>query len=170
MRAGIPYLVGMAADPTKPSHSLADHAFGAFSTHAHAPGEEADHEHDADDNLVAEGSRELEETPLVSIGIDIGSSGTQVVFSRLLMRGPGEPLAMRRHAKSRETLFMSPVSMTPFNDDGRTINGVRLRGIVDRAYVMAGLTPDDVETGAVIMTGAAARRDNAAAIMEALAE
>ena len=161
----------MAADqPNKPSHSLADHSFGAFSTHAHAPGEEADHEHDADDNLVAEGSRELEEVPLVSIGIDIGSSGTQVVFSRLLMRGPGEPLAMRRQAKSRETLFMSPVSMTPFNDDGRTINGVRLRAIVDRAYVMAGITPDDVETGAVIMTGAAARRDNAAAIMDALAE
>ncbi len=171
MRAGIPYLHGMAADQSnKPSHSLADHSFGAFSTHAHAPGEEADHEHDADDNLVAEGSRELEEVPLVSIGIDIGSSGTQVVFSRLLMRGPGEPLAMRRQAKSRETLFMSPVSMTPFNDDGRTINGVRLRAIVDRAYVMAGITPDDVETGAVIMTGAAARRDNAAAIMDALAE
>lgn len=160
----------MASDTSrKPSHSVADHAFGAFSTHAHAPGEEADHEHDADDNLVLD-PRENTEVPLVSIGVDIGSSGTQVVFSRLLMRGPGEPLAMRRQAKSRETLFMSPVAMTPFNDDGATINGVRLRGIVDRAYVMAGLTPDDVETGAVIMTGAAAQRENAAAIMEALAE
>jgi ethanolamine utilization protein EutA len=160
----------MAADtPDKPTHSLYDHAFGAFSTHAHAPGEEADHVHDADDNLVLD-PRENTDVPLVSIGVDIGSSGTQVVFSRLLMRGPGEPLAMRRLTKARETLFMSPVSMTPFNDDGRTINGVRLRAIVDRAYVMAGITPDDVETGAVIMTGAAARRDNAAAIMDALAE
>lgn len=156
------------ADETerKPLHSLADHAFGAFSTHAHAPGEEADHDHDADDNLVLD-PRENEEVALVSIGVDIGSSGTQVVFSRLLMRGPGEPLAMRRQAKSRETLFMSPVSLTPFNDEN-TINGPRLRAIIDRAYVMAGLTPDDVETGVVIMTGAAARRDNAAAIMEAL--
>ncbi len=160
----------MAADtPEKPSHSLSDHAFGAFSTHAHAPGEEADHVHDADDNLVLD-PRENTDVPLVSIGVDIGSSGTQVVFSRLLMRGPGEPLAMRRQTKARETLFMSPVSMTPFNDDGRTINGVRLRAIVDRAYVMAGITPDEVETGVVIMTGAAARRDNAAAIMDALAE
>lgn len=160
----------MASDtPKKLSHSIADHAFGAFSTHAHAPGEEADHEHDADDNLVLD-PRENTEVPLVSIGVDIGSSGTQVVFSRLLMRGPGEPLAMRRQAKSRETLFMSPISMTPFDDDGATINGVRVRAIVDRAYVMAGLTPDDVETGAVIMTGAAARRENAAAIMEALTE
>jgi ethanolamine utilization protein EutA len=160
----------MASDaPKKPAHSLADHAFGAFSVHAHAPGEEADHDHDADDNLVLD-PRENTEVPLVSIGVDIGSSGTQVVFSRILMRGPGEPLAMRRQAKSRETLFMSPVAMTPFNDDGRTINGVRLRAIVDRAYVMAGITPDDVETGVVIMTGAAARRDNSAAIMDALSE
>jgi ethanolamine utilization protein EutA len=160
----------MSADqPQKPAHSLYDHAFGAFSTHAHAPGEEADHVHDADDNLVLD-PRENTDVPLISIGIDIGSSGTQVVFSRLLMRGPGEPLAMRRQTKARETLFMSPVSMTPFNDDGATINGVRLRGIVDRAYVMAGITPDDVETGAVIMTGAAARRQNAAAIMDALTE
>lgn len=160
----------MVSDPPKKSgHTLADHAFGAFSAHAHAPGEEADHVHDADDNLVLD-PRENTEVPLVSIGVDIGSSGTQVVFSRLLMRGPGEPLAMRRQAKSRETLFVSPVSMTPFNDDGQTINGVRLRAIVDRAYVMAGITPDEVETGVVIMTGAAARRDNAAAIMEALAE
>jgi ethanolamine utilization protein EutA len=156
----------MALD--KPSHSLADHAFGAFSTHAHAPGEEADHDHDADDNLVLDPS-ENEEVPLISVGMDIGSSGTQVVFSRLLMRGPGEPLAMRRQAKARETLFMSPVSLTPFNDEN-TINGPRLRAIIDRAYVMAGLTPDDVEAGVVIMTGAAARRDNAAAIMEALTE
>lgn len=159
----------MSDEPTqKPSHTLADHAFGAFSTHAHAPGEEADHDHDVDDNLVLDPS-ENEEVPLVSIGVDIGSSGTQVVFSRLLMRGPGEPLAMRRQAKARETLFMSPVSLTPFNEEN-TINGPRLRAIIDRAYVMAGLTPDDIETGVVIMTGAAARRDNAAAILETLAE
>lgn len=159
----------MAEEPErKTSHTLADHAFGAFSIHAHTPGEEADHDHDADDNLVLDPS-ENEEVPLVSIGVDIGSSGTQVVFSRLLMRGPGEPLAMRRQAKARETLFMSPVSLTPFNDEN-TINGPRLRAIIDRAYVMAGLTPDDIETGVVIMTGAAARRDNAAAILEALTE
>ena len=151
----------MSADqPQKPAHSLYDHAFGAFSTHAHAPGEEADHVHDADDNLVLD-PRENTDVPLISIGIDIGSSGTQVVFSRLLMRGPGEPLAMRRQTKARETLFMSPASMTPFNDDGATINGVRLRGIVDRAYGMAGITPDDVVSGAVIKTGAATRPQNA---------
>ncbi len=150
------------------SHSIADHAFGALARHEHAPGEEADHEHDADDNLVAEGSRELEEVPLISMGVDIGSSGTQIVFSRLLMRGPGEPLALRRSVKARETLYSSPVALTPF--EGDFIHGVKLRAIIDRAYVISGITPDDVETGVVIMTGAAARKENAAAIMDALAE
>ena len=151
-----------------PSHSIADHAFGALARHEHGPGEEADHEHDANDNMVAEGSRELEEIPLISMGVDIGSSGTQIVFSRLLMRGPGEPLAMRRSVKMRETLYSSPVALTPF--EGDFIHGVKLRAIIDRAYVISGITPDDVETGVVIMTGAAARKENASAIMDALAE
>ncbi len=150
------------------SHTIADHAFGALARHEHGPGEEADHVHDADDNLVLEGSRALEDVPLISIGVDIGSSGTQVVFSRLLMRGPGEPLAMRRQAKARETLYLSPVAMTPFI--GERIDADKLRGIVDRAHLAAGIMPDDVETGVVIMTGAAAARENAAAIMQVMAQ
>ena len=79
--------------PRKPGgHTLVDHAFGALARHAHAPGEDADHDHDADDGLVLD-PRENVETPLVSMGVDVGSSGVQIVFSRLLMRGPGEPLA-----------------------------------------------------------------------------
>jgi ethanolamine utilization protein EutA len=161
-------LADAPSPPRKPgAHTLADHAFGALARHAHAPGEEADHDHDADDGLVLD-PRENVETPLVSMGVDVGSSGVQIVFSRLLMRGPGEPLAMRRQAKARETLFVSPVSLTPFKGD--FIDGARLRDIVDRAFVTAGVTPDDVETGVVIMTGAAARKDNAATILNALAQ
>ncbi len=148
-------------------HTLADHAFGALARHDHASGEEADHDHDTDDNLVLD-PRENVETPLISMGVDIGSSGTQIVFSRLLMRGPGEPLAMRRQAKARETLYVSPVSLTPFT--GAFIDGARLRDIIDRAFVVSGVTPDDVETGVVIMTGAAARKENAQTILAALAQ
>jgi ethanolamine utilization protein EutA len=153
--------------PAKP-HSLTDHMFGEAMGHVHAPGEDHDHDHDDDGHDVLDpNSKALELVPLVSMGLDIGSSGTQIVFSRLTMRGPGEPVAMRRQAKSRETLYLSPVSLTPFAD-GETIDTDRLRAIVDRAYGAAGLTPDDIETGAVIMTGAAARRANAQAIMAML--
>jgi ethanolamine utilization protein EutA len=103
------------------------------------------------------------------MGLDIGSSGTQVAFSRLLMRGPGEPLAMRRRAASRSTLYLSPVSLTPFRD-AHTIDETRLRAIIDRAFDAAGITPDDIETGVVILTGEAMARDNAEAVTRMLAQ
>ncbi len=160
----------MSSDGKKSNkiHTAEDHMFGQMSGHVHAPWEDADHDHDADFELLEAGSRELEHVPLTSIGIDIGSSGTQIVFSKLLMRGPGEPVAMRRKARSRETLHMSPIVLTPYDRNNR-IDAERLRGSLDRAYRDAGLSPDDIDTGVVIMTGAAARRENAAAIIEALA-
>ena len=158
----------MTKSPAGNPHVIADHAFGAAPDHVHAPGEDHDHDHDSDDNLIADGSQELARVELVSIGVDIGSSGTQIAFSRLFMHGPGEPAAMRRHVKSRETIYMSPVALTPYKDGGE-IDIDRLRGTIARAFEAAGLTPDDIDTGAVIMTGAAARRTNAAAIVEALA-
>ena len=150
-----------------PSHTIADHALGAGFGHVHAPGEDHDHEHGADDNVIAAGSQELARVELVSIGIDIGSSGTQVAFSRLFMHGPGEPAAMRRQLKSRETIFLSPVVLTPFRGQGE-IDIERLRGSIARAFEAAGLTPDEIDTGVIIMTGEAARRENSAAIAAAL--
>ena len=157
-----------APPPKPPAHSLADHAFGATMGHVHGEGEDHDHDHDADGSLIEAGSQELARVELTSIGIDIGSSGTQVAFSRLFMHGPGEPAAMRRQIRSRETLYLSPVVLTPFRG-ANEIDIERLRGSVARSFEAAGLRPDDIETGAVIMTGAAARRANAAAIVEALA-
>lgn len=151
----------------KKPHTAEDHMFGSMMGHQHAPWEDADHDHDSDFELLEADSKELEHVPLTSIGVDIGSSGTQIIFSKLLMRGPGEPVAMRRRAKSRETLYMSPVVLTPF-DRNNQIDAEKLRGSLDKAYAAAGISPDEVDTGVVIMTGAAARRSNAAAIMDTL--
>lgn len=157
-----------AGEPPKPrkAHTLADHSFGADADHVHAPGEDHDHDHDGHD-ILEPGSKGLELVPLLSLGIDIGSSSTQIIFSRLMMRGPGEPLAMRRIAKSRETLYRAPLVMTPFTD-GNMIDATRLRATLDKAYATAGLSADDIETGAIILTGAAAARDNARAILDTL--
>jgi ethanolamine utilization protein EutA len=149
-------------------HSLADHAFGALAGHSHGEGA-FDHEHDHDEDFLTDGSTALESVPLLSMGLDVGSSGTQVIFTRLQMRGPGEHRALRRQARSRETLYMSPVALTPLRADG-TIDEDRLRRIVDAAFSAAGLTPDEIETGAVILTGAAAERTNAARIAARVAE
>ena len=153
-------------DERKTPHSVADHRFGALSAHEHGEGE-FDHDHDED--FLPLDSKSLESVPLISMGLDVGSSGTQVIFTRLDMRGPGEHRALRRQAKSRETLYMSPVALTPLRDDD-LIDEDKLWAIVSRAFEAAGLTPDDIETGVVILTGAAAARANAQAIAHRVAE
>lgn len=151
-------------------HSVADHAYGKDLVHEH-DGEE-DHDHDDYTGEVP-----LEENPLwiqdhvslTSVGIDVGSSGTQVIFSRIKMRRLAEDLTSRYYVTSRETLYLSPVALTPYMSDTR-IDDVALTAIIDRAYEASGLQPGDVDTGAVILTGEALRRENAEAIAGMLAK
>ena len=153
----------------KDGHSLADHTTGYDPAHFHDG--DADHDHDNFD------PGPLEENPiwiadhvtLTSVGIDIGSSGTQVVFSQVKLRRLGEALTSRYYVVSRETLFQSPVALTPYQSDER-IDDVALGAIIDAAYRAAEIDPKDIDTGAVILTGEALRRENASAIAELLAK
>jgi ethanolamine utilization protein EutA len=158
----------------KTGHNVADHQYGHDYNHVHEDGEESDHDHDHDDFVP---SGPLEENPiwlqdnvsLVSVGIDIGSSGTQVVFSRVKLRRMGEDLSSRYIVVARETLYQSPVSLTPYQSETR-IDEARLGAIIDDAYAAANLHPDNIDTGAVILTGEALRRENAEGIAGILAE
>ncbi|HEV8519246.1 MAG TPA: ethanolamine ammonia-lyase reactivating factor EutA [Burkholderiales bacterium] len=160
------------SNPKRP-HSLADHAYGADYDHSHDD-DGADHDHDHD-HFENDGA--LEDNPiwiqdhvtLTSVGIDIGSAGTQVIFSRLNLRRLGEDLSSRYYVVSRETLFQSPVALTPYQSEER-IDGASLGAIIDDAYHAAGLHPDNIDTGVVILTGEALRRENAQAIGGILAE
>jgi ethanolamine utilization protein EutA len=69
----------------------------------------------------------------------------------------------------RETLFRSPVALTPYQSEER-IDDTRLRAIIEDAYRIAGIAPADIDTGVVILTGEALRRENAQAIAALLAE
>ncbi|HXL75957.1 MAG TPA: ethanolamine ammonia-lyase reactivating factor EutA, partial [Burkholderiales bacterium] len=132
----------------KRRHTLADHLYGSDHDHVHGDGS-ADHDHDHD--LGAAGP--LEENPLwlhdnlslASVGIDIGSAGTQVIFSRLHMRRLGEDLSSRYFVVARDTLYQSPVTFTPYVDDVR-IDEQALGAIIDDAYQAAGLHPDEIDT------------------------
>jgi ethanolamine utilization protein EutA len=157
----------------KRGHNITDHMYGEEFNHVHEEGEDADHDHDDFD--VEEGS--LEDNPvyqqdhvsLVSVGIDIGSSGTQVIFSRIKLRRMGEDLCSRYFVVSRDTLYQSPVALTPYQSE-TLIDEAALGAIIDEAYQGAGLHPDDIDTGAVILTGEALRRENAQSISAMLAE
>jgi ethanolamine utilization protein EutA len=81
----------------------------------------------------------------------------------------GEELSSRYFVVSRETLFQSPVSLTPYKSE-ELIDDAELGAIIDRAFADAGLHPDDIDAGVVILTGEALRRENAQAIAGVLAE
>jgi ethanolamine utilization protein EutA len=153
-------------------HSLLDHLMGEGGMHAHVEGE-YDHDHDHDDigeyDLENDSLWLQDHITLVSVGIDIGSSGTQVIFSRVYMRRLSEDLSSRYFVVKRETLHQSPVALTPYQSETR-IDERAVGDIVDRAYAEAGIHPDQIDTGAVILTGEALRRDNAKAIADVLAE
>ena len=150
---------------------MADHQYGADYTHSH-DGLDADHDHDApgsDESLENNPIWIADHVTLVSVGMDIGSSGTQVVFSKMNLRRFGEDLSSRYYVVSRETLYQSPVALTPYRSE-ELIDDAALGTIIDNAYAAAGLHPDNIDTGVVILTGEALRRENAAAIGGILAE
>ena len=102
---------------------------------------------------------------LTSVGMDIGSSGTQVIFSRLHMRRIGEDLTSRYIVVKRETLHESPVCLTPYRSDPR-IDDAALGRHHRRGLWRGRLAPADIDTGVVILTGEALRRENARGIAE----
>src|SRR5579871_6323415 len=165
--------VFLMADPdeprTKSSHTLTDHLYGLDLAHTHDG--YADHDHDFPDDGP------LEENPiwiadhvtLMTVGIDIGSSGTQVIFSRINLRRLGEDLSSRYYVVSRETLFQSAVALTPYRSEEH-IDEAKLGAIIDGAYNDAGIDPAGIDTGAVILTGEALRRENAEVIAGIVAE
>ncbi|HEY5622391.1 MAG TPA: ethanolamine ammonia-lyase reactivating factor EutA [Gammaproteobacteria bacterium] len=105
---------------------------------------------------------------LASVCVDIGSAGTQVLFSRVRLRRQAVDLSSRYLIVSRETLFESPIHLTPYINE-KLIDAKALGRLVDEAYRAANLHPDDIDTGIVILTGEALRRENAARIADVLA-
>lgn len=148
-----------------------------MSEHHHDHEGHADHDHADHDHEDVGPEERLEDNPiwqqenvtLASVGIDVGSAGSQVAFSRLHLRRRGEGLTTRYVVVERETLFRSPLHLTPYLADGR-IDAEALGGLVDDAYADARVRPDDVDTGVVILTGEALRRRNAEPIATVLAQ
>src|SRR6185436_7157064 len=103
----------------KRSHTLADHAYGSDLEHTHDADSDHDHDHDVGPSGPIEDNPlwQADNITLTSVGIDIGSAGTQVIFSRLKMRRMGEDLSSRYFVVGRETLYESPVALTPYASD-----------------------------------------------------
>lgn len=105
---------------------------------------------------------------LLSVGIDLGTTTTQLVFSRLTVRNEGSAFSVPNYTvAAREVLRRSAVHFTPLRSE-RELDAGAIARIVDAEYAAAGIDRRAVQTGAVIITGETARRENARAVLEAL--
>ncbi|MBM2803785.1 MAG: ethanolamine utilization protein EutA [Deltaproteobacteria bacterium] len=125
-----------------------------------------DHEHDDETEHPL---WKLDTITLTSVGIDVGTATSQILFSQLVLRRLGRELSSRFVVTERDTLYLSPVHLTPYTNGRERIDDQALGQLVDDAYREAGLSPRDVDTGAIILTGEAIRRDNARAIADLFA-
>jgi ethanolamine utilization protein EutA len=124
------------------------------------------HEHDEESEHPL---WKLDTISLTSVGIDVGTATAQILFSQLILRRLGRELSSRFVVTERNTLYLSPVYLTPYTAGRERIDDQALGQLVDRAYKEAGLSPREVDTGAIILTGEAIRRDNARAIADLFA-
>ncbi|HSL44544.1 MAG TPA: ethanolamine ammonia-lyase reactivating factor EutA [Anaerolineales bacterium] len=105
---------------------------------------------------------------LLSVGVDVGTTTTQIIFSRLNLQDVSRAGQIPRiNITDRKVIYQSPIVFTPLID-AETIDADRLNQIVRSEYVNAGVEPSQVETGAVIITGETAKKKNADEILRAL--
>ncbi len=132
-----------------------------------------DHDHPDFDELgsdtVIEDIEGVEMFTLKSVGIDLGSSTSHLVFSQLTLRRAGASLSGRFRVTERKVLFRSDIMLTPYLS-GTLIDVEQVKRFIEEAYRQARLTPEDIDTGAVIITGEALKKENAQPIVEYFAK
>src|ERR1700723_1633698 len=107
---------------------------------------------------------EEDELCVLSVGVDIGSSTSHLVFSRIVL----ERLDARYVVTERESFYQSDILLTPYASEDE-IDAHALGTFIDKQYKDAKIDPDEIDTGALILTGVAVRRKNARAIGELFA-
>jgi ethanolamine utilization protein EutA len=110
---------------------------------------------------------ETNEIKILSVGVDVGSSTSHLVFSDLLLKRDQRSVTRRFNIEERNIIYEGRIIHTPMLDDN-TIDIVGLTDFFKEEYARAGIDPADIQTGAVIVTGESARKQNARQIAEAL--
>lgn len=107
---------------------------------------------------------------LTSVGIDVGTTTTQLVFSALEIVNTAGPTSVPHYVFSkRELLHLSPVVFTPWQD-AQQVDVAALEHFIRGQYAQAGLALADVDTGAVIITGETSKARNARQAVLGLAQ
>lgn len=107
---------------------------------------------------------------IISVGIDIGTSTTQLIFSRLTMENrAGSHMVPRIVITDKEIIYRSSIYTTPLLSREKIDVG-KVQKIIEGEYEAAGIDPGQVQTGAVIITGETARKENAGEVLKALSK
>lgn len=110
----------------------------------------------------------MDQERMTSVGIDIGTTTTSMIVSRLGMANTAASYMVPDiNITSKEILYRSPVYLTPLLDR-ETLDGEEIRKIITKEYQNAGIRPEDIDTGAVIITGESALKKNAEIITQSL--
>src|SRR6184192_3697015 len=131
---------------------------GAYFHEGHDDEHDYDHDHDGegggDDDGGLDVTWAIDNVELTTVGVDVGSSTSHLLFAKLHLQRLTQSLSRRFVVVHREVLHRSPILLTPYREDG-LIDVQALELFVHQAYAEAKLTPDQIDTGAVILTGAA---------------
>ena len=129
------------------------------------------HEHietAAERAAIARSIWDQDNVAFTTVGIDIGSSTSHLLFAKVALQRQSLGLSSRFVVVGREIVWRSPILLTPFLPDG-TIDAAELGGFIARCYADAGFAQSEIDSGAVILTGEAIKRKNARAIDELFA-
>ena len=110
---------------------------------------------------------EINEIEILSVGVDVGSATSHLAFSKLLLRRDPRSESRRFRIEDRRVIYEGSIIKTPLLDND-TIHIHELTDFLRSEYKRAGIDPADVQTGAVIVTGETAKKQNAKEIAEAL--
>ena len=110
---------------------------------------------------------EINEIEILSVGVDVGSSTSHLVFSNLLLKRDERSVSRRFQIQERNIIYEGRIINTPLLDND-TIDMDKLTDFLKEEYKRAGIDPADIQTGAVVVTGEIAKKQNAKQIVEAL--
>lgn len=105
---------------------------------------------------------------IYSVGIDIGTSTTQIIFSKMLINNvSGFGCVPKVEIVSKEVIYKSPIYFTPLLSE-EEIDGEKVREIIEAEYIKSKIYREDLTSGAVIITGETSRKRNARDVVNAI--
>jgi ethanolamine utilization protein EutA len=112
---------------------------------------------------------EINRIELLSVGIDVGSSTSHLVFSKLILVRDESSPSLKFKVVDRQVVYEGRITYTPLTD-ANTIDIDKLTTFFREECELAGVDTADIQTGAVIVTGETAKKQNAPQIAEALSK